>query len=279
MKINQRQFVRAGARIPPDHVLTPGGYRHRSLVHHVGARQIIKKSDGKLHLLNLDTNSLAELTTLPEAQLTVPEIGSGWITFASWSNNTGRSISRFKTTWAVPKAPTTQSGQTIFLFNAIEDVAQDDIVQPVLQWGVSAIGGGNFWAVANWYVSPSGHAFHSSLVPVSVGTSLTGVITLVNQSGNGFTYRSEFVGINDTALDVPDISELVWASETLECYQIAQCSDYPASAQTIMSGIELEAGGVIPAISWTVTDSITDCGQRTVIVDGSNPGGRINLVY
>ena len=44
--------------------------------------------------------------------------------------------------------------RTIFLFNGIQN--STSIYQPVLQWGPSAAGGGNFWTVASWYVDGAG---------------------------------------------------------------------------------------------------------------------------
>ena len=56
------------------------------------------------------------------------------------------------------------------------------IDQPVLQWGSSAAGGGKRWSVASWYAdSPTGVSFHTDLVDVSVGQSLTGIMWLTGQ--------------------------------------------------------------------------------------------------
>ena len=85
--------------------------------------------------------------------------------------------SRFRHSLLVGLCPwyqSTQSGQTIFISTALADSAQNDIVQPVLQWGVGAPGGGNYWAVSNWYVDPNGKAYYSSLVPVQEGDALVG---------------------------------------------------------------------------------------------------------
>jgi hypothetical protein len=60
-------------------------------------------------------------------------------------NRTGHPVTRFTTTWTVPAAPSTHSDQTVFLFNGIQNSTM--IYQPVLQWGPSGAGGGNFWAV------------------------------------------------------------------------------------------------------------------------------------
>ena len=72
-------------------------------------------------------------------------------------------MSRLTTEWTVPPAPATQNGQTIFLFPGIQNSTM--IYQPVLQWGPSAAGGGNYWAVASWYVD--GQGGHSFCTPTS----------------------------------------------------------------------------------------------------------------
>jgi hypothetical protein len=122
---------------------------------------------------------------------------------------------------------------------------------------VSAAGGGPYWSIANWYVDSSGHAFFSPLVQVQAGATLTGLISLTAQSGTSFSYESEFQGIAGTTLPILDISELTWATETLECYQISQCSDYPNCPKTSMTSIDVETGG-IPAPSWNITNQFTD---------------------
>jgi hypothetical protein len=278
-KIQQGQFVRAGAKIPEDYILTPGGYRHKLLVHRVDQGQAVTKTEGMLGKIVLSTKALLELSAPADTLQDIPSLGSGWITWAAWSNATGKPISSFTTTWVVPPAPKSQSGQTIFIFNSIEDTAQDDIVQPVLQWGVSAAGGGNYWSIANWYVDPSGHAFYSPLVNVNEGDILTGKITLTGQSGASFNYLSEFLGTGGTALPVLNISELTWATETLECYQISQCSDYPNCPKTPMTSIDLETGGGPAPVSWGITDQYTDCGQKIVVVNLANPGGEVDIIY
>jgi hypothetical protein len=70
---------------------------------------------------------------------------SGWIAYTYWSNpNTSKPITDFSTNWTVPSVPSKQSSQTIFLFNGVQDgtTASSYTMQPVLQWGPSAAGGG-----------------------------------------------------------------------------------------------------------------------------------------
>ncbi len=278
-EVSQSRYVKAGTAIPADHVLTPGGYRNKSLVHRVAPGHAVTHEAGKSLTLDLSTKAVTEVPPEETKSLGVPSPGSGWITYASWANTTGKPISLFTTSWVVPQAPATQSGQTIFIFNGLADSARNDIVQPVLQWGVGAQGGGNYWAVANWYVDPSGNAYYSSLVPVQEGDVLVGRIALTDQSEASFSYRTEFEGIAGTALPVLNVAELSVASETLEAYQISACSDYPNAPSTSMTSIDLRTNGSPAPLVWMATNKVVDCGQKTTIVNNANPGGQVDIVY
>jgi hypothetical protein len=276
-KISQSSFVNARTTVPSDHVLTPGGYRHKSLVHRVAPGHGVARKAGKSLTLDLSTEAVTEVSPEPTESLAIPALGSGWITYASWTNGTGNPISLFSTRWVVPKAPATQSRQTVFIFNGLSDSAQNNIVQPVLQWGAGAPGGGNYWAVASWYVDPNGNAYYSSLVPVQEGDVLVGTISRLSQSPGSFSYQSEFVGIAGTELPALNISELTVATETLEAYQISACSDYPSSSNTSMTSIDLRTNGASVPLVWVATNRVVDCGQKTTIVSNSNPGGQVDI--
>src|SRR5579859_737513 len=119
-------------------VLTPGGYRHPSLVHRVEAGHALHFLEGKARLKNLATGAMIEVPDHTIQPGDVPGFGSGWIADAFWANNTGNPVTSFRTTWKVPPAPTTDHGQTIYLFNGIDPANPGDaILQPVLQWGPS----------------------------------------------------------------------------------------------------------------------------------------------
>jgi hypothetical protein len=279
-----------------EHVLTPGGLRPKSLVYRVESGHTLSGADKRLRVLHPSGEVVADLGALPSRPWgrplmprnvvhapspaeVVPALGSGWITYASWSNNTGTPVSRFSTSWVVPPDPSTDSGQTIFLFNGIQN--STNIYQPVLQWGPSAAGGGSYWTVASWYVDGSGGpAFFTNLVQVNPGDVLTGVMTNTGQSAQGFSYDCLFQGIANTSLPVQDIEELTWLVETLECYGIVQCSDYPATSKTAMSSISIQTGTVNPALTWTVNNDVTDCGQHTLPFSEDSAGsGEVDLWY
>jgi hypothetical protein len=297
--------------MPDELVLTPGGYRQASLVHHVppgssvstagGTLQhlrengeviadygsVLRRASGRpLHPLNITQHPdvaldlgkpLLQGRPLPKDSV-VPAFGSGWITYASWTNGTGTPVSSFATTWTVPPAPSTSNGQVVFLFNGIQNSTM--IYQPVLQWGVSAAGGGPNWAIASWYADgQSGHSFHSSLVNVNPGDVLTGVMTLTGRSGSQFNYNCVFTGIAGASLPIAGVEELTWCIETLEAYGITTPSDYPNTFDTAMRGIDLMTGSANPAISWSVTNAVTDTGQHTIVANSSSVSGEVDICY
>jgi len=276
-----------------DLVLTPGGFRPLASVHLVEAGHSISGAGNTLRKLSPTGSVVAEFGPLQSRPAgeplhpnnvfiprgkRIPGLGSGWITYASWTNNTGHPIMTFQTTWVVPPPPLTQSGQTIFLFNGIQNATM--IYQPVLQWGSSAAGGGNYWSVASWYVDgQGGPAFHSQLIPVSPGTSLIGVMTQTGQQGNLFSYDCVFQGIANSGYAIQSVDQLTWCIQTLEAYGVQQCSDYPAASHTAMTAIEIETTAGEAPLNWAPTTPVSDCNQHTVVVSNASPGGEVDLFF
>ncbi|KAF7294564.1 hypothetical protein MIND_00992900 [Mycena indigotica] len=191
------------------------------------------------------------------------ECGSGHAYF-----NNDVPIGSFKTTWTVPPAPAANHGQTIFLFNSIEPGSFDGIMQPVLQWGRSAAGGGPQWMLASWYLYPGG-TFFSPLVGVSVGQRLQGEVRLVGASGGTFNYLSSFTNVGGTGLEVDGGPELKWATLTLESYGVTTRDDYPAGS-TVFSATNLQlTNGGFPNINWATVSDTADGITTTVQTQGS----------
>ncbi len=263
-----------------DLVPTPGGYRDGAFVYEIEPGQQIRVASDRYEITD-GRGSIVR--SIPKREVQSQQVhADGWVTYTSWTNDTGSSIKSFVSTWKVPQTPPSSGGQLLYLFNGMEPDARDAILQPVLQWGTSPAGGGNYWAVASWYVTSDGQAMHSKVTPVNPGDTLLGVMKLTS-SGHAtdagtFSYTSEFTGIANSSVTVSNISELTWASETLETYGTAQCSDYPA-APTAFTQIGLQTDVVPDSLNWEVANAITDCGQHASVTSPSAVQGEVDIFY
>jgi hypothetical protein len=284
-----------------DLVLTPGGWRPKSQVHlletgqHVSGKgrrlRVIETSTGKVVQDLGETSKKKILRTgrVGKSLGTTPNFpDTAWIENSSWTNDSGEPIVYFSSKWVVPQEPASNNNQTIYLFNGLQQTPTGPyILQPVLQWGSSPIGGGNYWSIANWYMNgQNGPAITLKQGPIKVnpGDVLQGIMTLTNQSGDEFSYTSSFAGY--PALDIPvtEIDQLTWACETLECYYLTQCSDYPNTTRTTFYDIEIKVGqsvltGKDATINWQANTTFSDCGQICLIVSNDSPGGMVDLYY
>ena len=279
--IDQSGFNRKNRQpIPDGSVLTPGGYRHPSIVHHVSRGHRIRRRKDQLQVVHRGTQRIVARHDVALSGAPIPGLGTGWVTFATWQNAGSAPISQIATDWTVPNPPSTgDSSQTIFLFDALQNASRTNLLQPVLQWGTSQAGGGPFWSISNWYIDPSGHVCHSDSLPVLPGEVLTGIISLGQEIGGLFSYVVSFAGYPGLDLSVQGIEELVCAAETLEAYQIGVCADYPAATSTAMSNIAIAAGGVAPPLTWSIQNNSTTCDEHTIVDSSANPGGQIDIVY
>jgi len=281
-------------------VVTPGGYRPSDMVHKIGADLRLRILTGRLQGVNASDEPVADYGSVPrdganpamtpgyalppgvdtpEGSEPVTPLGRGWIAFAHWTNEDNEHVSSFRSTWTVPPEPATRSGQTIFLFVAMQDTIPMTLL-PALQWGPSAAGGGDYWSVASWYVGgTTGAVFHGELVPVNVGDELTGVISLVGRQRAHCDYRCGFEGLANADLPVFKVRDLSRCGEVLAAYGIQQCSDYPDGSAMGFRNIELMKGFRRPALAWQPVNTITECGQHVVILSDANPGGEVDVHF
>jgi len=263
-------------------VLTPHGERPASNVHlvpeggevrHIGSE--IHLVDAKGNILHVAENDGTPARATPTSSAVEP-FKTGWVAYADWYNTGSSPISSFTTTWTVPAAPKTNNGQTVFLFNSIEPASYNAILQPVLQYGPSAAGGGAYWAVASWYLVGS-QTYYTTPVKVAVSKSLVGVITLNSSSGAKYNYTSVFSNVSGTSLKATGAAELVWATETLEAYGITAKTDYPAGS-TVFSAIDLKTKAGTPSVTWSTTSDSADGLTATVNKQGAT-GAKITISY
>lgn len=270
------------ANIPEGLVITPGGPRDPSLVHPVKPGIAIDVGGDADTIQLVDPESHAVVEEVPKRPgLPTPDWGEGWIAYAYWENETGAPLSSFATTWRVPPpaAADHAAGQTVFLFNGIQNKGQEfGILQPVLQWGPSAAGGGEHWSIASWYVTSEGNAFHTDLIEVNTGEILVGFMEMFVQAETTFSYQCEFTSVENTPLRVLNIAELCWCNETLEGYRIKDRNGYPAAKTTRFSDIEILTEETSPAVAWTPENAYLG-GPYAVPDSGPTNGGRVDIRY
>jgi hypothetical protein len=215
----------------------------------------------------------------PEGSEPEPPLGHGWMSFAHWTNEGSEPISSFRATWTVPPEPVTRSGQTIFLFLAMQDSIPMTLL-PALQWGASAAGGGDYWSVASWYIGgTTGAVFHGESVPVNVGDELTGFIRLANRQRAHCDYRCGFEGLAAADLPVFHVRELSRCGEIFAAYGVRKCTDFPDESAMGFRDIEIASGFRHPALQWKPVSAITDCGQHVVVLSDANPGGEVDVHF
>ena len=271
-------------------VLTPFGYRDSANVHRVPeGYELIRMPDTHIRMHNPKTGDytdfpkpiIANQQSVPPTadQHRVPFTENGWVTFASWYNNWGKPIAYFGTDWNVPPKPSAYTGQTLFIFNSIEPASYDSILQPVLQFGPSAAGGGEYWAITSWYVVGN-QAYTAGLYYVPEGTFLGGQIRLLQHKRGNFTYSSDFYGYSGTTLTIRDIPQLIWATETLEVYGVNQCTEFPNTVSTLMHSIGIIlSDGVTPYMGWSISNVVTTCGVQTTVVTNGASNGAVAIYY
>lgn len=161
-------------KIPKDFVLTPGGYRHKSLVHELEhGHSLRRNTKGDIEIVEMQTGSVKVLPKIKEGDVNglnsfAPD-GDNWVAAALYTNS-GGIISSFSGTTELQQ-PSEDAGQTFFLYFCQQSYSNPNAnslawnFMTVLHWGPSAIAqSGPFWYLATWIIFPDGHAVHSTPV-------------------------------------------------------------------------------------------------------------------
>jgi hypothetical protein len=264
-----------------DLVITPAGLMPRSNVHHLPSAHYLSFENGRIQQFEKLTDRLvADFGDVKVVPSRAPE-AQGWIAYAYWTNK-GKAITGFTTDWTVPSTPSDQGGQTIFLFNGMQDgtTTSSYIIQPVLQWGPSAAGGGNYWAATSWFVT-STQAFFGDLVAVSPGQNLQGALKETAVSAHRYSYSSSFEGLSaNVSLTVRKVPEAFWAAETLESYGVTDPSTmYPPNTDIAMRDIQIWKGSKNASIDWLTAQAVSGSAQKAVVVSDASPGGVVDIYF
>ena len=228
----------------------PGALVRSDCVHHVPNGASIEMSGdvtlNGVFIAHYDPCPVSSIRTRPSqpgtapsgaAPSTAPPPGTGgWVEGAQRhvSLSSGTNLDYLVSGWAVPEDPVSD-GALIYLFNGLEPEGQALILQPVLQWGVGAAGGGDYWAIASWLVAGS-TAYISPLETVSAGDQLVGVNEVTSQSGSPSTLYWKILAQDETSGAYTYITpstygyQWTWAyTAILEAYNVTSCAQFPST--------------------------------------------------
>lgn len=250
-----------------DHQIGPGGLHHKSMFHHVSSEHKVRiPESGILERHRDDGRVETQEVQLQNVPVPDSQPHPGWIGWAGWSNDSGRTLTEIAGSYTVPEDPIQGSGQTIFLFLGMQKAHDDtsELFQPVLQWGQSAAGGGEWWGLSCWYLK-DGMIVFSTLEKVSPGDKVHSIMRRFTLGDRiRWTARAAVrsAGVA-TELHVLQDLDLAWCYTALEAYgpDGMACDMYPGSEATRFEELVLttQDGELTP--QWEPKVLVADCGQ------------------
>jgi hypothetical protein len=237
----------------PDWVQVPGELIRPDCVHEVPNGATVEiQSDGQVSGdVRLQGVLIAHYDECPEAPILTrpvpgskglehdPGTGNGWVEASNWlvSLGSGDNLDQIAGDWKVPSNPSA-NGALIYLFNGMEPSDFKWILQPVLQFGASPAGGGNYWGIASWLVGSK--AYHSPLEKVNAKDSLRGYTKITSVSGSTIHWKVDAKDDTTGAFSYLDAHssgyQWTWAlAGVLEVYGVTECSNFPANDKAVFT--------------------------------------------
>jgi hypothetical protein len=234
--------ARRPAAVPADYLITPFGYYHSSCVHHLAQGDVLRESENAVQRAN-GTYEAVQQCAYPhyradgekvvgnERAVLDPNISHAWVEYASIT--TTSAYGQIYSEWDVPPNPSNHDGQTVYLFNGLEDINDVvTIIQPVLGWNSDYA---SAWGIAAWNCCYSGGVWEGTPAKVNPGDHLQGYVFMNCTSGTKTCSSWDIVIVDDQngsfseLLDAPNYGQTFnWAfGGVLEVYNIVQCGDYP----------------------------------------------------
>lgn len=166
---------------------------------------------------------------------------SGWMYSTWWYAPTW--LRRLYANYTVPSAPS-KAGALTYIFSSFENTDGNTIAQPVLTYGTSPSGGGDYWYVTSWYVWPGGSVYGGN-VRVNPGDTVWGAMegNTCNSDGTGCHWAIRTVNKStggESRIDITSGVAYRWVQGgVLESYGAAGCAMLPASKHIAFSGIQV----------------------------------------
>jgi len=232
------------ATVPAGYVITPYGYFDPSCVTHLAKGDVVRQDANVVQHTNGASDNIhvcayphykadGEKVMGDEKAVDQPTISHAWVEYAG--TTTTSSYGFMYAYWNVPPAPSTNDGQTVYLFNGLEDYSDVvTIIQPVLGWNSDY---GSAWGIASWNCCVTGTVFEATPAPVNSGDLILGYMFDTCAAGTKSCSSWDIVTYDVTTggeselLNTSSFGQTFnWAfGGVLEVYNIAQCGDYPSN--------------------------------------------------
>jgi len=265
-------------------VITPFGRMPASCVHPVGLGENTRLQPIGDTLLMWENDEMKEIPPCHTRQHVKPSLAKAdnannipnYYAYASWFDppvsNYSVGFTAYYSNWTVPQPPPAQQQQTLFLFTSLQDIL-GDVVQSVLQWGVSGAGGGHYWTIASWYILNTGAAVHSPLMRVEPGDIIRSYMytntynwTWTLKTANDYTGEVSFIQIQSTLSHPAWV--YYWTFVGLQAYDIVQCANFPPG-QVLFADLDVRNPVTRTVPFWSVKDH-PGCNEGVVLQDHQN---------
>jgi hypothetical protein len=238
-----RAAAKHPASVPDGYVITPFGYFHPSCVNQLAQGDVLHQDEKAIEHANGSVDKIqlcayphyradGEQVTEEERAVQQPDISHAWIEYASITTSTA--YGQVYSEWDVPPTPSDNDGQTVYLFNGLEDIKDVvTIIQPVLGWNSDY---GSAWGIAAWNCCVNGQVNESTPTTVNAGDHIEGYVFDNCGAGTKVCSSWDIVVVDVTnghfsqMIDTTNYGQTFnWAfGGVLEVYNIAQCGDYPS---------------------------------------------------
>jgi len=199
----------------------------------------------------------------------MPTIGHQWVAFVSARAVKSKvGVSFFSGMWnyfTVPPNPPSNGGQTVFFFPAFQNSPGTAIIQPVLQWGPSAIGGGNRWTIASWYIDHDLNVYTGPLYNSGAGHVIRGGMdggSCADGNSSGIcTWKittQDQSNLFESTLIADTREVFSWAAKgALEVWNLTSCRQLPNTTSELFRDTIVYEPGAKGAGSWYLQQNVT----------------------
>jgi len=236
------------ATVPAGYVITPYGYFDPSCVTHLAKGDVVRQDTNVIQHTSGASDNIhvcayphykadGEKVIGDERAVDQPTISHAWVEYAG--TTTTSAYGEIYANWNVPPAPATNDGQTVYLFNGLEDYNDVvTIIQPVLGWNSDYA---SAWGIASWKCCVTGTVFEATPAPVNSGDRIVGAVFDTCAAGTKTCSSWDIITLDETngnyseLLDTSNFGQTFnWAfGGVLEVYNIAQCGDYPGGGGSL----------------------------------------------